>query len=51
MDKKIDTHQGYRKRYGFIYVDQEEFDLKELKRFRKDSFTVCKLILENGQNL
>ena len=48
----VSTHQGYRKRYGFIYVDREEFDLKELKRFRKDSFYwYANVILENGQNL
>ncbi|SEM26627.1 glycoside hydrolase family 1 protein [Streptacidiphilus jiangxiensis] len=34
----ISTHQGVRKRYGFVYVDRDEFDLKELKRYRKDSF-------------
>ena len=34
----VSTHQGYRKRYGFIYVDRDEFDLKELKRYKKDSF-------------
>ncbi|BDI22590.1 glycoside hydrolase family 1 protein [Herbiconiux sp. L3-i23] len=34
----ISTHQGIRKRYGFIYVDRDEFDLKQLARHRKDSF-------------
>jgi 6-phospho-beta-glucosidase len=34
----ISTHQGARKRYGFIYVDRDEFDLKELRRVRKNSF-------------
>ncbi|MFJ9343147.1 glycoside hydrolase family 1 protein [Streptomyces sp. NPDC101733] len=34
----ISTHQGVSKRYGFIHVDREEFDLKELGRLRKDSF-------------
>ncbi len=34
----ISTHQGITKRYGFIYVDRDEFDLKELKRIKKDSF-------------
>lgn len=34
----VSTHQGYGKRYGFIYVDRDEFDLKELKRYKKDSF-------------
>lgn len=34
----VSTHQGSSKRYGFIYVDREEFDLKQLSRVRKDSF-------------
>lgn len=34
----VSTHQGYGKRYGFVYVDREENDLKELKRIKKDSF-------------
>ncbi len=34
----ISTHEGIKKRYGFIYVDREEFDLKTMKRYRKDSF-------------
>lgn len=31
----VSTHQGYKKRYGFIYVDRDEFNLKELKRYKK----------------
>jgi 6-phospho-beta-glucosidase len=34
----VSTHQGARKRYGFIYVDRDEFDLRSLDRVRKDSF-------------
>ena len=34
----VSTHQGYGKRYGFIYVDRGEFDLREMKRYKKDSF-------------
>ena len=34
----VSTHQGYGKRYGFVYVDRDETDLKELKRIKKDSF-------------
>ena len=34
----VSTHQGYGKRYGFIYVDRDEFDLREMKRYKKDSF-------------
>lgn len=34
----VSTHQGYGKRYGFVYIDREEMDEKELKRIKKDSF-------------
>lgn len=48
----VSTHQGYKKRYGFIYVDRDEFDLKELKRYPKDSFYwYQKTIRENGKSL
>ena len=48
----VSTHQGYQKRYGFIYVDRDEFDLKELKRYKKDSFYWYKDVIEtNGKNL
>lgn len=45
----ISTHEGMRKRYGFIYVNREDFDLKDLKRYKKDSFYwYQKVILSNG---
>lgn len=48
----ISTHQGITKRYGMIYVDRDEFDLKEMKRYRKDSFFWYKGVCEsNGANL
>ncbi len=48
----ISTHQGITKRYGMIYVDRDEFDLKEMKRYRKDSFYwYGKVIASNGENL
>ena len=34
----VSTHQGYGKRYGFVYVNREEDDMKDLKRIKKDSF-------------
>ena len=40
------------KRYGFIYVDRDEFDLKTLDRYRKDSFYWYKKVIEsNGEIL
>ncbi len=35
----VSTHQGYAKRYGFIYVDRGEQQLRTLRRIRKRSFT------------
>ena len=29
---------GYQKRYGFVYVDRDEHDARDLRRIRKDSF-------------
>ena len=48
----ISTHEGITKRYGLIYVDRDEFDLKEMKRYRKDSFFWYKKVIEsNGADL
>ena len=48
----ISTHEGMKKRYGFIYVDRDEFDLKTLNRYRKDSFFwYKKVIATNGDDL
>lgn len=48
----ISTHEGMRKRYGFIYVDRDDFDLKTMKRYRKDSFYWYKQgIASNGEIL
>ena len=48
----VSTHQGYGKRYGFIYVNRDEFDLKDLRRIKKKSFHWYKGIIEsNGKNL
>jgi 6-phospho-beta-glucosidase len=48
----ISTHQGIRKRYGFIYVNRDETDLKDLKRIPKDSFYwYKKVIATNGEEL
>lgn len=45
----VSTHQGISKRYGFVYVDRGEADLRTLGRLRKDSFFwYQKVIAENG---
>lgn len=48
----ISTHEGMVKRYGFIYVNRDEFDLKDLARYKKDSFYWYKKVIEsNGEDL
>lgn len=48
----VSTHEGVVKRYGFIYVNRDEFDLKDLARYRKDSFYWYKKVIEtNGADL
>ncbi len=34
----VSTHQGYSKRYGFIYVNRDDSNLKDLKRIKKEKF-------------
>ena len=48
----VSTHQGYAKRYGFIYVDKNNDGTGTLKRYRKDSFYwYKKCIATNGEDL
>ncbi|MFH0257009.1 glycoside hydrolase family 1 protein [Vibrio rumoiensis] len=43
---------GYAKRYGFVYVDRDEENEKELKRYKKDSFYWYQKVIEsNGKEL
>ena len=40
------------KRYGFIFVNREEFELLDQHRVRKDSFFGYKKVIEsNGEDL
>ena len=46
----ISTHEGFKKRYGFIYVNRTDNDLLDLKRYKKDSFYwYQKMIKNNGR--
>lgn len=48
----VSTHQGVKKRYGFIFVNRDEFDLKDLKRIPKESFYWYKQVIQsNGEVL
>ncbi|WP_026695587.1 glycoside hydrolase family 1 protein [Peribacillus kribbensis] len=39
---------GYQKRYGFVYVDRDELNEKELRRIKKKSFYWYKQVIENN---
>lgn len=46
----ISTHEGMRKRYGFIYVDRGDFEMGTLERKIKDSGWWYKKVIEsNGE--
>lgn len=48
----LSTSNGIAKRYGFIYVDRTDDDVKECKRYKKDSFYwYQRVIASNGKNL
>lgn len=48
----VSTHQGYGKRYGFVYINRDETDLRDLARIKKDSFTWYQHVIEtNGAEL
>ena len=34
----LSGREGFAKRYGLVYVDRTDDDLKELKRYKKDSY-------------
>lgn len=48
----LSTSNGIAKRYGFIYVDRTDDDVKECRRYRKDSFYWYQNVIKtNGKNL
>lgn len=48
----LSSHQGFRKRYGFVYVNREDMDMKDMKRIKKDSFYwYSNVIRTNGEEL
>ena len=45
----VSSHQGFKKRYGLVYVDRTETDPKQCTRVKKDSFYwYQKVIREHG---
>ena len=48
----LSSHQGFRKRYGFVYINREDMDLKDLRRIPKDSFYWYQNVIRtNGKEL
>lgn len=48
----VSGHSGFSKRYGFVYVNRDEHDLKDLSRKKKKSFYwYQKTIEQNGENI
>lgn len=43
----ISTHEGFRKRYGFIYVNRTDENLLNLARYKKDSFYWYRDMIQN----
>ncbi len=44
----LSSHQGFKKRYGFIYVNREDHELKDLRRIKKDSFYWYQSVIKNN---
>lgn len=48
----MSTSNGYNKRYGFVYIDRDDNNLKTLNRYKKDSFYwYQEVVKSNGQSL
>ncbi len=48
----LSSHQGFRKRYGFVYINREDMDEKDLRRIPKDSFYWYQNVIRtNGKEL
>ena len=46
----LSTGNGMAKRYGLVFINRTDDDLRDMKRYRKDSFYwYSKLIKSNGQ--
>lgn len=48
----LSSHKEMRKRYGFVFINRTDTDLRDLKRYRKKSFYwYKKVIASNGEDL
>lgn len=46
----LSSHQGFSKRYGLVYINRDEQDLKDLKRIKKKSFYWYKEVIKTNGN-
>lgn len=46
----LSSHQGFKKRYGFIYINRDDHDVKDLKRIKKDSFYWYQRVIQTKGN-
>lgn len=44
----LSVNDGMEKRYGLVYVDRDNFNEKELKRYKKDSFHFYSEVIRNN---
>lgn len=44
----LSSHQGFRKRYGLVYVNRSDMDLKDLRRIPKDSYYWYRKVIASG---
>lgn len=44
----LSSHQGFAKRYGLVFIDRTDTDVKECRRIRKDSFYWYKNVIKNN---
>ena len=44
----LSSHQGFKKRYGLVYVDRTDFDLKDVERIKKDSYLWYQKVIKNN---
>ncbi|WP_208591083.1 glycoside hydrolase family 1 protein [Gracilibacillus suaedae] len=48
----LSTSSGFRKRYGFVYIDRDDHNVRSLERIKKDSFDwYQEVIASNGRHL
>lgn len=48
----VSSHQGFAKRYGLVYIDRTDSDVKKCQRYPKDSYYWYQKVIEtNGENL